>query len=82
MHKDAYPKAQAALCEKSAALVDDAFTGKAVPEPKCSNEALERVIAMGRGLNVNGTPTLIREDGTLMSGTMPADKLIEWIDGK
>jgi protein-disulfide isomerase len=37
---------------------------------------------MGRELNVNGTPTLVREDGTLMSGTMPVDKLIEWIDGK
>jgi thiol:disulfide interchange protein DsbC len=82
MHKEAYPKAQAALCEKSLTLVDDAFSGKTVPEPKCSNEALERVIVMGRELNVNGTPTLIREDGTLMSGTMPADKLIEWIDGK
>jgi len=82
MHKDAYPKAQAALCEKSPSLVDDAFSGKAVPEPKCSNETLERVLAMGRDLNINGTPTLIREDGTMMSGTLPADKLIEWIDGK
>jgi thiol:disulfide interchange protein DsbC len=82
MHKDAYPKAQAVLCEKSAALLDDAFSGKAVPEPKCSNEVLERILAMGKDLNISGTPTLIREDGTLMSGTMPADKLIEWIDGK
>jgi len=82
MHKDAYPKSQAVLCEKSQALLDDAFSGKAVPEPKCSNETLERILAMGKDLNINGTPTLIREDGTLMSGTMPADKLIEWIDGK
>jgi len=82
MHKDAYPKSQAVLCEKSPALLDDAFSGKAVPEPKCSNEALERILAMGKDLNISGTPTLIREDGTMMSGTMPAEKLIEWIDGK
>jgi thiol:disulfide interchange protein DsbC len=82
MHKEAYPKSQAVLCEKSQTLLDDAFSGKAVPAPKCSNEALERILAMGKGLNINGTPTLVREDGTLMSGTLPADKLIEWIDGK
>ena len=82
MHKDAYPKSQAVLCDKSLALLDDAFSGKPVPAPKCSNEALERILAMGKELNINGTPTLIREDGTMMSGTMPAEKLIEWIDGK
>jgi thiol:disulfide interchange protein DsbC len=82
MHKDAYPKSQAVLCEKSQALLDDAFSGKAVPAPKCSNEALERILAMGKELTINGTPTLVREDGTMMSGTLPADKLIEWIDGK
>ena len=82
MHKDAYPKAQAVLCEKSPALLDDAFSGKAVPEPKCSKEALERLLAMGKELNINGTPALIREDGTLMSGMLPADKLIDWVDSK
>lgn len=82
MHKEAYPKSQAVLCEKSPALLDDAFSGKAVSEPKCSNEALERVLAMGKELSISGTPTLIREDGTMMSGTLPADKLIDWIEGK
>lgn len=82
MHKEAYPKSQAVLCEKSQALLDDAFSGKAVPGPKCSNEALERILAMGKELNINGTPTLIRGDGTMMSGTLPADRLIEWVDGK
>lgn len=82
MHKDAYPKAQAVLCEKSLTLLDDAFSGRAVPEPKCTNEELERNLAHGKELGITGTPSLIREDGTVMSGTMPADKLIEWIDGK
>lgn len=82
MHKDAYKKAQAMLCEKSLALVDDGFAGKPVPEPKCGNEALERILALGKELGFSGTPTLVREDGVVASGTMPADKLIEWIDGK
>ena len=82
MHKDAYPKAQAVLCEKSLTLLDDAFSGKAVPAPKCSNEALERNLALGKEFNINGTPALVREDGTLMSGTLPLDRLLDWIDGK
>ncbi|MHB8844430.1 MAG: DsbC family protein [Nitrospirota bacterium] len=82
MHKDAYKKAQAVLCEKSPALLDDAFTGKMVPEPKCGSEQVEKNIALAKELDINGTPTLVREDGTMISAAMPADKLIEWIDGK
>lgn len=82
MHKDAYKKAQAILCEKSLALVDDALAGKSVPAPKCGNEQLERIIALGRSLGINGTPALIKDDGTLVSGYLEADDLIEWIEKK
>lgn len=82
MHKDAYKKAQAILCEKSTQLADDAFSGKAVPEPKCSNEAVERTKALGSSLGVSSTPTIVREDGTVNLGMLPADKLSDWIDGK
>ena len=82
MHKDSYKKAQAILCNKSVELTDDAFSGKAVPEPTCGNEHLEKLIALAKELEFNGTPTLIREDGTVLGGYLPADKLIEWIDGK
>jgi thiol:disulfide interchange protein DsbC len=82
MHKEAYKKAQAVLCEKSLALLDDAFTGKAVPEPKCGNEQLEKNLALGKELGVTGTPMLVRDDGVVLGGTLPVDKLIEWVDGK
>lgn len=82
MHKEAYKKSQAVLCEKSFALLDDAFTGKAVPEPKCGNEQLEKNLALGKELGFSGTPTLVRDDGVVLGGTLPADKLIDWIDGK
>jgi thiol:disulfide interchange protein DsbC len=82
MHKDAYKKAQAILCEKSAALADDAFSGKTMPEPKCSNEAVERTKGLAISLGITSTPTLVREDGTMNAGALPADKLSEWIDGK
>lgn len=82
MHKEAYKKVQAVLCEKSLSMLDDAFAGKAVPEPKCSNEAVERNIELAKQLEFNSTPTMVRGDGTVVAGALPADRLIDWIDGK
>jgi len=82
MHKDAYKKAQAILCLKSLTMLDDAFTGKPVPEPSCSADAVERTTALAKSLEFNGTPTLVREDGTVLSGYLPEEKLLEWIDKK
>jgi thiol:disulfide interchange protein DsbC len=82
MHKDAYKKSQTVLCEKSMSLLEDAFAGKALPEPSCGNDQVEKNLALGRELKFEGTPTLVREDGTVVSGYLPADKLIDWIDGK
>jgi thiol:disulfide interchange protein DsbC len=82
MHKDAYKKVQAVLCERSLPLADDAFAGKALPEPKCGNEQVEKNIALAKELQFGSTPTLVRDDGMVLSGALPADRLIEWIDGK
>jgi thiol:disulfide interchange protein DsbC len=82
MHKDAYKKVQSILCGKSLALLDDAFSGKALPEPVCPNEQVEKNIALAKELGFNGTPTLVRDDGIVLSGYRPAEQLSEWIDGK
>ncbi|HXY53843.1 MAG TPA: DsbC family protein [Nitrospirota bacterium] len=82
MHKDAYKKVQAILCEKSLALLDDAFAGKALTEPACPNELVEKNIALARELGFNGTPVLVRDDGTVLSGYRPAEQLSEWINEK
>ncbi len=85
MHKEAYKKAQAIVCEKgekAVSLADAAFAGKAVPEPTCGTAKLEKLIALAKELEFNGTPTLVRDDGLVLGGFLPADKLIEWIDSK
>jgi thiol:disulfide interchange protein DsbC len=84
MHKDSPKKVQAILCSKSAEMLDDAFSGKTIPEPPatCTTAAMERNIALARSLNFNGTPTMVRDDGTVLSGAVPEDKLLEWIDKK
>jgi thiol:disulfide interchange protein DsbC len=53
-----------------------------VPEPTCPADAVERSKELARTLDFSGTPTLVREDGTVLSGYLPEDKLIEWIDKK
>jgi thiol:disulfide interchange protein DsbC len=84
MHKEAPKKVQAILCSKSAEMLDDAFSGKPVPEPSanCTVDAMERNIALARSLNFNSTPTLVRYDGTVLAGYLPEDQLLEWIDKK
>ncbi len=84
MHKDAPKKVQSLLCSKSAELLDGAFSGKAVPEPpaNCTADAMDRNSALARALNFNGTPTLVRDDGTVLSGFLPEEQLLEWIDKK
>ncbi len=84
MHKDSPKKAQTILCTKSLDILNDAFEGKAVPEPaaSCTADAVERSKALANSLGFNGTPTLVRDDGTVLSGFLPEEKLIEWIDKK
>ncbi len=84
MHKDAPKKVQAILCSKSPEMLDDAFSGKPVPEPSvnCTVDAMEQNIALARSLNFNSTPTLVRYDGTVLAGYLPEDQLLEWIDKK
>lgn len=84
MHKDSPKKVQTILCTKSVSILDDAFSGKAVPEPaaNCTTAAVERSTALARSLEFNGTPTLVRDDGVVLSGFLPEEQLLKWIDKK
>lgn len=84
MHKEAPQKVEAILCEKSIALLDDALTGKPVLERSCEKgrEQMEKNTALANDLDFKSTPTLVREDGMVGSGYLPADQLSAWIDGK
>lgn len=54
----------------------DAKAGRAVPPRKCDNPVREEY-QLGQVLGVNGTPTLILDDGELIPGYLPAADLIE-----
>jgi thiol:disulfide interchange protein DsbC len=84
MHKDSPRKAQAILCEKSLALLDAALEGKPLPEPSCSGagKQVDKNGALADSLDLRTTPTLVRGDGMVNPGYLPADQLSAWIDGK
>ncbi|OGW72466.1 MAG: hypothetical protein A3J72_00490 [Nitrospirae bacterium RIFCSPHIGHO2_02_FULL_40_19] len=82
MHKDAYEKSKAIVCEKSLKLLDDAFERKELPKPKCETKAIDENIEAAKKLGINGTPALIFPDGRLFSGYATAESIIKMIDKK
>jgi thiol:disulfide interchange protein DsbC len=76
MHKGAYDKAKAIVCEKSLALLEDAFAGKELPKPKCETTVVDDNIALGEKLGILGTPALIFPDGKVVPGAIDAKAII------
>jgi len=79
MHKDAYDKAKAIVCEKSLALLEDAFEKKPLPKPKCETTAIDENIKLAQKLGISGTPAMIFPDGKLVPGALDAKAIIEKI---
>jgi thiol:disulfide interchange protein DsbC len=82
MHKEAYEKAKAIVCEKSLALLEDAFERKPLPKPACETSELDENIKLAEKLGISGTPAMIFPDGILMPGYREADAIIKLIDKK
>ena len=82
MHKEAYAKAKAIVCEKSLLLLEDAFGRKPLPAPKCETSAIDDNISLAQKLGISGTPAIILPDGRLLPGYLEADALIQQIEKK
>jgi len=82
MHKGAYDKAKAIICENSLALLEDVFEGKQLPKPKCETTAVDENIKLAGKLGITGTPAIILPDGGIVPGYKDADSLIQMIDKK
>ena len=82
MHKEAYDKAKAIVCEKSLSLLEDAFEKKPLPKPKCETSAIDDNVKLAQKLGISGTPAIIMPDGRVIPGYMDADALIKSIEKK
>jgi len=76
MHKGAYDKAKAIVCEKSLALLEDAFEKKELPKPKCDTKVIDENIKLAEKLGITGTPALIFPGGRVVPGAMDAKAII------
>lgn len=76
MHKGAYDKAKAIVCEKSLALLDDAFAKKELPKPQCDTKVVDENIKLAEKLGISGTPALIFPNGRLVPGAIDAKTII------
>ena len=79
MHKGAYDKSKAIVCEKSLALLEDAFAGKELPKPKCETSAIDDNIKLAEKLGISGTPALILPNGRVIPGYKDAKGIMELI---
>jgi thiol:disulfide interchange protein DsbC len=80
MHKGAYEKAKAIVCEKSLSLLEDAFAKKSLPAPKCETSAIDDNLKLVEKLGIRGTPAIILPNGNVIPGYKDADSLISLID--
>ena len=72
-----YRKTVSVWCapDRNQALTD-AKSGKPVPEKSCENP-VEDHYTMGQMLGINGTPTLVLDDGRIVPGYVPAARLVQ-----
>jgi len=74
-HPEAYEKSKAIVCEKSLALLEDAYENTPLPKAKCETTVIDENIALAGKLGINSLPTLILPDGRVVRGYKDAQTL-------
>ncbi len=75
-----YNKMVSVWCSETPAdALTKAKDGVVIPTRQCDNP-VQKQVELGALAGVQGTPSLILEDGTLIPGYVPTDKLLEILD--
>ncbi len=85
MHPQAYDKARVILGEKSPQLLDQAFSGAALPKPgpKDAPKGVDETVRFAETMGISSTPTLIMPDGRVVVGYWDAPTIRKMMaDGK
>jgi thiol:disulfide interchange protein DsbC len=78
-HPEAYQKSKSIVCEKSLALLEEAFEKKPIPKPKCETSAVDEIIKLTEKLGITSVPSLVLPDGRIIPGYKDAKTLINLI---
>ena len=75
-----YDKTVSVWCAKDRnQAMTDAKADKPVVTKTCANP-VKQEFELGKQIGVTGTPTLVLEDGSLLPGYVPADRLLQLLD--
>jgi len=75
-----YDKAVTVWCSKDRnQAMSSAKSGENLKKKTCDNPVKQHM-ALAKKLNVKGTPTLMLEDGQIIPGFVPVDRLIKLLD--
>jgi thiol:disulfide interchange protein DsbC len=80
IHPDAYRKSKSIVCAKSLTLLEDAYAGKKIADPKCATDAIDKNVSLARSLGINGTPHIVLPDGRVIPGMVDAKTLFMLLD--
>jgi thiol:disulfide interchange protein DsbC len=82
IHPHAYEHAQSVWCSKDRpkSWADKMLKGIDPPTAKCANP-IDRNLALGEKLHIDGTPTIVFADGRVRAGTMSAEDLEHLLGG-
>ena len=75
MHPDAYEKSKAIVCQKSLALLEQAYEKKPLPKATCETTIIDDNIKLAERLRINSLPTMILPDGRVISGYKDAESI-------
>ena len=75
IHPGAYEKSKAIVCEKSLALLEQAYEKKPIPKATCETTVIDENMKLAERLRINSLPTLILPDGRVISGYKDAEVL-------
>ena len=76
-----WSKAEAVWCspDRNGAMTR-AKAGQNVTAPDCGNTPVADQYRLGNDMGVRGTPAILTDDGTMLPGYVPADRLAAWLD--
>jgi thiol:disulfide interchange protein DsbC len=79
---DSYRKAVSVWCaDDPKAAMDEAKAGRDVPAKTCDNP-VQAHFALGQEMSIQGTPALILDNGEILPGYVPADRLAKALETK
>jgi thiol:disulfide interchange protein DsbC len=80
LHPAAHSKAVSIWCasDRTAAWHAMMWRGEAVPQAECPHP-VDRNVALGERLGINGTPTLIALDGRMLPGAASKEQIEAWL---